>query len=150
MAIAHVNGVDAASAVLEQAVGEAAGGGPHVGSHRAGHAQSEAHQRRLQFFPAPAHEARTGLQRDFDVRRHPGAGLVGHLSHHAHQASADQPLGLRPGLRQPPLDQQNIQPLLRPLLFHPTLDFGLHSTSIPQKRYKGKRLPKSGISGIIQ
>ena len=54
LAVAHVHGVDPAGAPLQQAVGEAAGGGANVQRRQPVHVQGENIQGVGQFHPAPA------------------------------------------------------------------------------------------------
>ena len=62
--MADVQGVDAPSAPLEQAVGEAAGGGAHVQDHGAGWGELEGVQGMGQLDPAPAHVGKPAGQLD--------------------------------------------------------------------------------------
>ena len=67
LAAAHVDGVDLGCAALEQAVGEAAGGGPHVEADKAGGIHAEVVERPFELEPAAAHEAGRSVEVDLNV-----------------------------------------------------------------------------------
>ena len=113
LAVAHVHGVDLLCAVLQHAVGKAAGGGPDIPADAACQGDGEGGHGLLQLEAAPAHIAQ-GIAPDLDLRRlvHGGAGLVRPLALHEDQTAHNGGLGLLPALLQSPLHQQHIQSLL--------------------------------------
>ena len=119
LARAHVHGVHARRAVLQQAVGEAAGGGADVQAQPARHIDAEMIQRRLQLQPAAAHIASalpaTSMRLAASTRV---ARLDGFLSVDQHLAGHDESLRFLAGFGQAALDQQTIEPLLHDVALH--------------------------------
>jgi hypothetical protein len=107
--VPHVHRVDAARAVLEQAIGEAAGGGARIQTDFVLHAQLEMLEGALQLFAAPAHETLRRFQIEHGVG---GVGMPGFargLAGHLDLAGADEALRALAAVRQPALHHQLIQ-----------------------------------------
>ena len=94
LAVARIHGVDLGGAVLEHAVGKAAGGGSDVGADHAGEVQAKDVHGLGQLQPAPAH-IRDGLAPDLDdgLLRHGGARLEHLLPVHIDPTAHDIGLG---------------------------------------------------------
>jgi hypothetical protein len=110
-ALPHVNRVDPKGAAPEQAVGEAAGRGPHVQRDAPRHVDPEVVERARELPAAPRGE-RTGGRQEGDPR----PLLHGRPAFRADRAfdedppGEDQPLGLRARFRDPPGDELGIEP----------------------------------------
>ena len=75
--VPDVDGVDARGAALEQAVGEAAGGGTRIEGALAFDGDGEAVQRRVELLAAPADERRGRADEDNGLVRGDQAGRLG-------------------------------------------------------------------------
>ena len=109
LAAPDVDGMDAAGAGLQHAIGESAGAGAEIEANQPLGAERESIERRLQFLAATADK--TGKQiGDFDlaIRIDRGAGLVDKASVNRHLAGADQALGLLTALGQITLGEQRV------------------------------------------
>ena len=97
LAGANIHGRDDGCAVLQQAVGEAAGGGPDIQAGPSSRRDLECLNRRLQLFSAASHER--VLTRNIESRFFGNhlPWLVPHGSVDANPPTTDQPLRLFPG-----------------------------------------------------
>ena len=87
LAIAHINAINTGSAVLQQAIGEAAGGDAAIQADAPLHQHRESLQARQKFFTPSRDKAGGLLHPQFSLRRHlrsrlvqQGAGAIPHLS----------------------------------------------------------------------
>ena len=96
---------------LQQAVGEAAGGGAHVEGVAPDDVQPEGVEGVGELHPAPGHEARPVVDRQGDVVGHELARLGGALAvlAEAHLAGHDGRGGARPRAEEPALRQQGVE-----------------------------------------
>ena len=109
LAAAHVDGVDLGRAALEQAVGEAAGGGPHVEADEAGGIDAEVVERTFELESAAAHEAGRPVEVDLSVGGDERSRLVDALAADAHPAGHDETPRLGAALGEAPLDEQDVE-----------------------------------------
>ena len=87
LAIAHINAINTGSAMLQQAIGEAAGGDAAIQADAPLHRHRESLQARQQFFATSGDKAWGLLNPQFSLRRYlrsglvqQGAGAIPHLS----------------------------------------------------------------------
>src|SRR5690606_11976145 len=113
LALADIDGVDLRRAVLQQYVGEAAGGGTHIDADAPLHRETEMLQAMGQLDAAAA-DPGMRLAAHFKLRIGADrmARLVEALLARKHQAGHDGGLGLGPAFRQPALHQRLIEPHL--------------------------------------
>ena len=104
-----VDGKNAGGPVLEQAIGETAGGGSNIGAGLALGGKSEGLQGCLELLAAPGYEPRSAFDRDRRRCGHFLGGLQRDLPIEANLPSDDQTLRLAPAFRQPALDQSNVE-----------------------------------------
>ena len=105
----HVDGVDLRRTALEQAVGEAAGGGPHVEAGEAVGIDAEVVERPFELESAAAHEAGRPVEVDPGVGRDERPRLVDPLAADAHPPGHDEAPRLGAALGQSPLDEQDVE-----------------------------------------
>ncbi len=111
LAVPHIHRDHPARSRLQQAVGEAAGRGPHIQADAAARIQPECLQSVLELEAAPAHKRVGGpchLKRDF--QRHRRARLLDAPPRRLHFARQDEPLRVLAAGGQAALDQQEIDP----------------------------------------
>ena len=110
LAGADIDGVDARRAALQQAIGEAAGGGADVEADLARDIDREMIERGFQLESAAADVARLREQFDLARRVDVRAGLVGLLPVDQHLAGQDQRLRFLARFGEAALDHEQIQP----------------------------------------
>ena len=108
LAVADVDGDHARHAVLEQVVGEAAGGRADVDAVAPVELDLELLERVRELLAAPGDEARRPVDRELGVVGHLVAGLVVA----GNEAREHERLRLRAALRQAALDEQDVESLL--------------------------------------
>src|SRR5262249_54880237 len=111
LALANVHREHAGRAVLQQAIGKAAGGGAQIQSGEPAHLDLEMAEGVFQFSPAAADVFFAGAQGHFVVRTHRIAGLVRRLLIDLDLASHDGALGLLAALAQALFDKGDVQTL---------------------------------------
>ena len=130
LAVAHVYGVDAPGAGLQEAVGEAAGGGADVEGDRVLHPAIECRKPGCQFLAAAADvRARRAQQPHVRLGVHARPALRHAPAVHGDLAGQDERLRLRPAWRQLSLPDQNIE----------SFPFGGHALDAQTLRFTMKR-----------
>ena len=111
LSMADIEGVHAGGSVLQQAIGEAAGGCAEVQADLAGRIDFEMLQRGLQLEAAPANESRA--REDFDAAGcgHALAGLLRFAVIDQNLAGHDEGLRFFPGIGQTAVQEQEVEPL---------------------------------------
>jgi len=109
LAVADVERDHARRAALEQAVGEAAGRRAQVEAVLAFGVDPERVERVRELLPAARDESRRGAHLELDVV----GDLLARLCETRHETGEDERLRLRAALREPALDQHDVQALLR-------------------------------------
>ena len=113
LAVAHVEGDHAGRSPLEQAVGEAAGGGAHVQAGAPRDVDAQAVKGVLQLDPATRDVGSRPLDDQLGVLGDQLAGLdqARAIAPQAHRAGADRGRRIRAGRRQAALGKQGVRPL---------------------------------------
>ena len=106
--VADVDRDHAGNAVLEQTVGEAAGGRADVDRVATVELDLEPLERVGELLAAAGDEARRPVDRKLGILRH----LVTRLVEARHEPGEHERLSLRPALRQPTFDEQDVEALL--------------------------------------
>ena len=106
--VADVDRDDPRGAALEQAVGEAAGRGAEVEAIEAGHVERDGVERVRELHPAARDERRRRLDRQLRAL----VDLRARLRVAGDEPGKDERLGLGTALREPALDEQDVQSLL--------------------------------------
>jgi len=109
LSVAHIHGDHFTCAVLQQAIGEAAGRCADIEAAPAGHVERESGQRALEFMAAAAHVTVPAADLDYGGRGTRLACLIPPLTIHPHLPSQDQPLGLFARFRQAARDYFQIE-----------------------------------------
>ena len=107
--VADVERDHAGGAALEEHVGEAAGGGADVEAVAPRRVDPERVERVRELLAAARDEPRSPLDRELGRLVH----LLAGLRVPGDEAGEDERLRLRAALREPPLDEQDVQALLR-------------------------------------
>jgi len=105
LAVANVESCDRCGAVLQEAVGETAGGRPYIQGAEAGHLEGEGLQRGLELEPATADIAIGHGEFEEGVGADGPARLVGDLAVDPDLAGEDGPLGLLAAFTKATLDK---------------------------------------------
>ena len=97
--------------MLEQAVGETAGGTANIGTDPAVRVHLQGQQTGLEFFAAATHITPSRPERNPGADRDQGTGLVAGSPVNNYPAGADQPNRLVEGFRQAAFNEQTVQSL---------------------------------------
>ncbi len=111
LAAADVDGEDAGGSVLEEAVGEAAGGRAEVDGGEAGGVDVESLESVFQLVTAAADEAFGGVEADGVLGAEAASGFIGGVSVDANGAGEDEALGFFPGLAESEVDEGLVESL---------------------------------------
>ena len=106
---ADVDGHHARRAVLEEAVGEPAGGGPHVDAALGVHLEVQRRQRPVELVSPAAHETRALQHLEGVAGEHGPGGPLGDGSVDGDGTGVDEPLRFLPARRQLPAHQLGVE-----------------------------------------
>jgi hypothetical protein len=124
LAVTDIDGVHAGGSALQQAIGEAAGGGSHVQADATAHVDREMIQRAGQLEPAAADVGQRLGDLDSAIFGEGVTGLVGPLAIDSNAAGEDQSSRLLARIGEAPLHQDLIQTSLHGRLLRiPAHDF---------------------------